>query len=130
MILDSNIVIYAAAPEGEPIRELIARESPSVSAISLVEVLGFHRLQEHERTYLEAFFKITEQHPLDPPVLQQAVVLRQQRKMGLGDALIAATALVQHDTLVTRNTADFAWVPGLQLLDPYANDQRRTTNDE
>jgi predicted nucleic acid-binding protein len=42
--------------------------------------------------------------------------------MGLGDALIAATALVHRRTLVTRNTADFAWVNGLQLLDPFASD--------
>jgi len=123
MILDSNIVIYAAAPEGERLRELLSRESPVVSAISYVEVLGFHRLQEPEKTYLEAFFKIVEQLPLDPLVLQQAVALRQKRKMGLGDALIAATALVHHHTLVTRNTADFAWVPGLQLLDPFLSDE-------
>lgn len=123
MILDSNIVIYAAAPEGERLRELMSRESPVVSAISYVEVLGFHRLQEPEKTYLEAFFKIVEQLPLDPSILQQAVALRQKRKMGLGDALIAATALVHHHTLVTRNTADFAWVPGLQLLDPFLSDE-------
>lgn len=60
--------------------------------------------------------------PLDDVVLEAAVALRQQRQMGLGDALIAATALVHRRTLVTRNTADFAWVNGLQLLDPFASD--------
>jgi predicted nucleic acid-binding protein len=40
--------------------------------------------------------------------------------MSLGDAIIGASALVHQDTLVTRNTADFRWIPGLRLLDPLA----------
>ncbi len=118
MILDSNIIIYAAEPDGAALRAFIAERSPSVSAISLVEVLGYHRLSLTEKVHFEAFFAAAEILPIDQPVLDQAVALRQQRKMGLGDALIAATAFVHRRTLVTHNTADFAWVPGLQVLDP------------
>jgi predicted nucleic acid-binding protein len=39
--------------------------------------------------------------------------------MTLGDALVAATALVYDLTLVTRNVADFDWVPNLSLLNPF-----------
>jgi predicted nucleic acid-binding protein len=38
----------------------------------------------------------------------------------LGDAIIAATALVHVQTLVTRNTDDFAWIPSLKLWNPFA----------
>jgi predicted nucleic acid-binding protein len=48
-----------------------------------------------------------------------AVQLRQQRKISLGDALIAGTAIVHGRTLVTRNTDDFAWIDGLALLNPF-----------
>jgi hypothetical protein len=40
MILDSNLIIYAAGPEYPGLRRLIAARSPAVSAVSLVEVLG------------------------------------------------------------------------------------------
>lgn len=51
-------------------------------------------------------------------VLERAAQLRQLKKMGLGDSLIAGTA-VQHDlTLVTHNIDDFLWIEGLDVLDP------------
>ena len=36
------------------------------------------------------------------------------------DAIIAATALTHRLPLVTRNTDDFAVIPGLRLIDPLA----------
>ncbi len=38
--------------------------------------------------------------------------------MKLGDALIAATALVHGVELVTRNTADFSGIAGLRVINP------------
>ncbi len=120
MLLDSNIIVYAAKPEHDQLRAFIAEHAPSVSAVSFVEVLGYHRLTEEERRLFEAFFAATTIHPLAQETLDQAVKLRQLRRMTLGDALIAATALVHHLTLITHNTPDFNWVPGLHLYDPLA----------
>ena len=58
--------------------------------------------------------------PSEQPILDGAVALRQQRRMSLGDSLIAATALVHGLTLVTHNTNDFRWVTNLLLHDPLA----------
>lgn len=41
--------------------------------------------------------------------------LRQQKKMKLGDAIIAATAFTYNIPLVTRNQDDFKHIPGLDL---------------
>jgi hypothetical protein len=49
MLIDSNIIIYAAKPEHPDLRRLIAEQAPAVSAVSVVEVLGYHRLTEAER---------------------------------------------------------------------------------
>jgi hypothetical protein len=52
-------------------------------------------------------------------ILIQAVALRQQKRMTLGDAIIAGTALAYRLTLITRNTDDFRWIAELKLLNPF-----------
>lgn len=120
MLIDSNIIIYASKPEYSNLRQFIAENAPVVSAVSYVEVLGFHQLLEDEKTLLEAFFAATTILPLTQAILDQAVLLRQQRRMSLGDALVAGTALAHNHTLVTHNVNDFRWVNGLALFDPLA----------
>jgi toxin FitB len=119
MLIDSNIIIYASKPEYTNLRRFIAEHVPSVSAISLVEVLGYHGLSEQERLYFERFFVVATILAISDDVLEQAVKLRQAKKMTLGDALIAGTAIVHNLTLVTRNVNDFKWVKNLRLLDPF-----------
>lgn len=118
MLLDSNIIIYSTRPEHAALRQWIAEHTLTASAISYVEVLGFHKLSAQEQSLLEDFFASVPVLALSQPVLDQAVELRQARKMSLGDALIAGTALVHGLTLVTHNTSDFAWIAGLEILDP------------
>lgn len=122
MLIDSNIIIYAAKPEHADLRRLIEEHSPAVSVVSVVEVLGYHRLTSTERQHFEEFFAAATVLPLSDPVIDQAVKLRQMRKMTLGDALIGATALVFKRTLVTRNIKDFKWIPGLPLRNPFEDE--------
>lgn len=119
MVIDSNIIIYAAQPEHDELRRFVADNSPAISAISYVEVLGFHSLSDEDRRHFEEFFGEASILPITQPVLDKAVELRQAHRMSLGDALVAATCLVHNRTLVTRNTQDFAWIPALQVLDPF-----------
>ncbi len=56
--------------------------------------------------------------PIDEPVADQFERLladKKARKAGRDDLLIACIALAHHATLVTRNTTDFAAVPGLRV---------------
>ncbi len=53
-------------------------------------------------------------------VVARAVAVRQVRKISLGDALVAATALVFGRELPTHNMKDFADVPELVVSDPLA----------
>ena len=119
MLLDTNILIYLAQPGGETLQAQIASTSPAASLISRVEALGFQRITDDERERLDTVFAWVEVLPVDDAVADAAILLRQSRRMKLGDALIAATALLYDLPLVTRNDGDFKHVPGLRLINPF-----------
>jgi len=104
-VFDTNILIdylngIAAA------RDEIARyEEPLISLITWMEVMaGTSSDDEAEvRTFLRRFGCRT----VDQAVAEQAVLLRQARRVKLPDAIIRATALHESALLVTRNTKDF-----------------------
>lgn len=92
-----------------------------VSVVSYIESFGYQNLTPEEFQQLETIFLRTQILPLTNTIARRAIALRQQRRMGLGDAIIAATALVHGLTLVTHNTEDFRWIGGLELMDPVSN---------
>ncbi len=120
MLIDSNIIIYAALPERRDLRRLIAEHAPSVSVVSFVEVLGYRRLLDQDRRFFEDFFVAAPVLHISTGIIDRATELRQQRSIKLGDALIGATALVHGLELLTANTDDFDWIPDLQVTNPVA----------
>ncbi len=119
MLLDSNIIIYASQPENEFLREFIAENSPYVSALSYLEVLGYHKLTNEDKVFFEEFFNAAHILPISQSVIDQAVNLKQVRKMSLGDAIIARTTLVYNLTIVTRNVDGFNWISQLNIINPF-----------
>lgn len=118
ILTDSNLIIYAASKHYPALMDWFAKIKPAVSAVSLVETLGYHKLKVEEKAALEAFFaELTILYPT-PEIFQTAITLRQHRALSLGDALIAATALHHNLTLATHNAKDFEWIESLSLVDP------------
>ena len=124
MLLDSNILIYGADGDEPALDAILDRTDLSVASVTRIETLGFHRLDETERAWLDAAIGRMKVLPLDEAVEKRAIALRQERKMGLADAIIAATALVHGLRLVTRNVDDFKHVAGLELIDPFAGPEK------
>ncbi|TDB61346.1 PIN domain-containing protein [Arundinibacter roseus] len=52
--------------------------------------------------------------------LAKTIEIRRKHKIKLPDAIIAATALVHHLTLVTNNVSDFARIENLLVVNPFA----------
>jgi len=57
--------------------------------------------------------------PINESVIEKTILIGQAKKIGLGDAIIAATALVHSLVLISRNISDFKNIPGLKTIDPY-----------
>lgn len=118
MLIDSNLIIYALQPQYSELQEWIIDNEPQYSIISRVEVLGFARLQPLEKEAISDFLANLGVIYLNENCYQIAIDLKQQRKMTLGDALIAATCLEHNKVLATRNTADFTWIQNLEVINP------------
>ena len=120
MLLDSNILIYAANQSAPEIEALATAADSAVASVTQIEVYGFTGLKPEEDAALDILFRRLTVHPLDTSVIERAIALRQESKMGLADAIIAATALVHGLNLVTRNDGDFKHVAGLRVVNPFA----------
>lgn len=118
MLVDSNILIYATKPEHSGLRQWLIDALPKVSVISKVEILGYHKLHSTEKAALAELLNSLELIYLTPSCYEIAIQLRQQRKLTLGDALIAATCLEREFTLATCNTGDFFWIAELKVFNP------------
>jgi toxin FitB len=118
ILADSNIIIYVTSGQYPELTSWFLDNAPSVSAISMVEVLGYHNLKSSEKAELERFFsRLNVIYPMAEE-FHQAIELRQRHAMSVGDSLIAATALNHGLTLATHNTKDFGWIKSLEVLDP------------
>jgi hypothetical protein len=122
MLLDSNILIYAAEPTGAFLSRWVEDETAPITKLTRIEVLGFPRwylVDETRRTKLETLVGTLLELPLDDRVVERAIELRRQKKMTVMDAVIARAALTNRLPLVTRNEEDFGHIDGLQIINPF-----------
>jgi toxin FitB len=80
--------------------------------------LGFSSLSTIDKVYFQSIFSVLDVKDVSLAIINQAILLRQTRKMSSGDAIIAATALQFGSELYTRNVADFNWISGLTVVNP------------
>ena len=119
VIFDSNIFIYFA--NGTLDRSLVGTIDVGYASITRIETLGFTNITAQEQGYLKVMLDGWASLALNDTIIERAVSLRQMRKMGLGDAIVAATALENNCELWTANTKDFEHIEGLKLHNPLAN---------
>jgi len=123
MLCDSNILIYAADPDDTLCVPFVEHADAAIASVSRIEVLGFpgfRSLAEDCRTRLHEIVASLVELEMNEGVIQGAIALRQQKKMSLADAVIAATALAHALPLVTRNVDDFKHIAGLKVINPFA----------
>ncbi len=117
-IYDSNLLIYSFQPEYAWLRAEFIETGSFISEISRLETLGFSKISQEEIEYFQKLFIKVKSIEPNRAIINQAISLRQKRKMSLGDAIIAATALVNDFEIHTNNVEDFNWIKGILVIDP------------
>lgn len=77
------------------------------------------RLSTKEKEELQGFVNDITVLQLEQVVVQKTIVLRQEHKIKLPDAIIAATALTNGMDLISHNVSDFKNITGLFVFDPW-----------
>ena len=121
MLIDSNLIIYATQPPYDQLRNWLVNYATHYSAISRLETLGYHRLGYAERDAIIAILDNLSILMIGKATLEIAITLRQQQKISLGDAIIAATCLEYNLPLATANSKDFEWIEGLVMHNPLSD---------
>ena len=100
------------------LEQQLAQQTVAISVITRIELLT--KIEPaSEYAIMQAFVQSVAELPLDEPVIQQTIRLRQQHRVKLPDAIIAATALVRGLTLLTRNISDFRAITDLAVASPH-----------
>ena len=116
VLLDTNIFIYLA--NGSLGSQAVARLEIAHSSITEIEALGFSDLAVNEFLLLSSLFGESHALTLTDAIVERAIKLRQTRAMGLGDSIIAATALEHNLVLWTANDKDFSHLAELKIMNP------------
>lgn len=121
---DTNTVIYFLQQQFPPSAErfidsTLSDFSPAISAITEIELLCWKTATEEDLEVLHNFIKDSLVFELEKDIKLKTAEIRKAHKIKLPDAIIAATALVNNLTLLTRNLTDFKNIDGLNLVNPH-----------
>ena len=89
----------------------------TISVITRIEVLGYPQTAAQYQQATALLSSVAEMG-LSEAMIQRTMTLRQQHRIRLPDARIAATALELGEPLVTRNIQDFHAIEAVVLLNP------------
>ena len=120
-LIDTNVIIDNFGNKlPENAKTLLYAIDLTVSAVTKIEVLGWINATKEQLQPPYDFMEIASVLPINEVVIEKTIGIRQTKKIALGDAIIAATALVYGLVLVSRNTSDFKNIDALQVIDPYS----------
>ncbi len=121
---DTNIAIYFLQNQFPPqaaqfIDRTLTKSLPAISAITEIELLCWNTSKESDVTILKSFISDAWIFELEKEIKLKTAEIRKSNRIKLPDAIIAATALVNDLTLLTRNVADFKNIETLDVIDPF-----------
>ncbi len=123
-LIDTNILIYyfnKNIPEGSrPKLVKIFKENFNISVITKMEFLGFKQHTEESFKKAKKLIEYAEVVELEEEIVDAVITLKRKKNIKLPDAIIAATAMLNHWTLVTRNEKDFTNID-IEIYNPFTS---------
>lgn len=119
---DSNILIDLLDGDRRAKAEVDRAAPPFISRISWIEVMS--KVPPEDDRVMDAFFNDFTIDEVSEPISRRAALLRLERpRLKLADAVIFASAQINHRILITRNTRDFPEnMPGIRV--PYSIERK------
>ena len=113
-LIDTNILIYIM--QGNPEVKYFANEEVlAVSYITEMEALGKYHISASEKQIISGFINRCHIIEMNSKIKSLAIDIKQQTRIKLPDAIVAATAMEYNLLLVTADK-DFEKISNLNLL--------------
>ena len=122
-LIDTNIIIYylnnkIPANQTDFI-ESVFKSSFNISTITKIELLEWHKINNDIKAKIEKFLRNSKVFYIDSEVENTSIKIKKTHKIQIPDAIIAATAIINNFTLITRNSKDFKELHNLKIKNPF-----------
>ncbi|MBI4647975.1 MAG: type II toxin-antitoxin system VapC family toxin [Bacteroidia bacterium] len=125
-LIDTNTIIdYTSGlypKKGLDFMDYVINTEINISVINKIEALSFSPKNEVQKECFELVKDFVDEAniiSLSESIVNKTIELRKSFKTKLPDAIIAASALINDFTLITRNTDDFKNIAKLNIINPY-----------
>ena len=117
-VLDTNAIVALLQGNVQLIALLKQADWLGISVISKIEFLVFPELTQNDREIFDQFLQrieVLDLVSIDAVLIEKIIEIRQEHRLKLPDAVIAAIAIQNSASLVTADR-EFAKVTGLTIL--------------
>ena len=119
-LIDTNVISdYLSNKLPAKTSGMINKITAQLSVITRIELLSWSDVSSRQLQILQNFIAVAIVYDLDEAIIIETIRIRKLYKIKLPDAIIAATALVNSLTLITRNISDFRRISELDILNPF-----------
>lgn len=125
MVWNTNAIIFFLQdliPEPSKVELLkeLKQKPHYYSIITEIELLSWKKLSYSEKEVISDFLSHFRKIDLSEKIKNETIKIRKNSNLKIPDAIIAASALVQNQQLLTHNLKDFKRVKKLEIIDPMA----------
>jgi len=126
-LIDTNFLVYhtkGSQVTVDLLSNLITEHCFNISILTKIEFLGWDKHTTEGFKKCKELIEPANIYSLDEEIANKAIELRTKRKIKLVDAVIAATALLNNLILAARDVDDFKGIKELQIINPFAYEDR------